>query len=53
MAEINTENNIKNTQSMDEHKTYMDRILTVPSLHSLEFQYILRSRLNNRLFFDR
>lgn len=31
MAEINTENNIKNTQTMDEHKTYMDRILTVPS----------------------
>ena len=23
MAEINTENNIKNTQTMDEHKTYM------------------------------
>lgn len=31
MAEINTENNIKSTQTMDEHKTYMDRILTVPS----------------------
>jgi hypothetical protein len=34
MAEINNENNIKSTQSMDEHKTYMDRILTVPSGNS-------------------